>query len=83
MLQITRDKSGKHFVDGKPFDLYHKHGLYRKKVLVRAIQIFEPFTVETLKGTMTGEIGDWLMVGVEGEMYPCDAAIFAKTYEAA
>ncbi len=28
-----------------------------------------------------GEPGDFLMVGVRGEMYPCDRDIFLETYD--
>jgi hypothetical protein len=40
----------------------------------------EPFEVETMEGTLRGKAGDWLMIGVEGELYPCDAKVFEKTY---
>lgn len=53
---------------------------YRKTALAEAVQIHEPFAVETLEGTMTAKAGDWLMRGPAGELYPCDAAIFASTY---
>jgi hypothetical protein len=33
-----------------------------------------------MEGTLNGKAGDWLMVGVEGEMYPIDREIFEKTY---
>ena len=52
----------------------------KKPIPIRCIQIHEPFIVETLEGTMKGKSGDWLMVGVNGEMYPCDKGIFEKTY---
>jgi len=84
MIQIVRDENGKHWEMGK-FGrevLYlGQLGLYRKTTPVRAIQLFEPFSVETLEGTMEGKAGDYLMIGINGEMYPCDAEIFAKTYE--
>ena len=32
-------------------------------------------------GIMTGKPGDWLMVGIHGEMYPIDRDIFEKTYD--
>jgi len=55
---------------------------YRKKpVVVQAIQINVPFSVETLEGTMQGNPGDYLIRGVNGEYYPCKPDIFAKTYE--
>jgi len=53
----------------------------KKPIPVKAIQMCEPFQVETLEGTMSGKAGDWLMEGVSGEMYPCDAEIFDKTYD--
>lgn len=53
----------------------------KKPIAIRCIQIDEPFKVETLEGTMIGKKGDWLMIGVNGEMYPCDKAIFEKTYD--
>jgi len=52
----------------------------KKPIPIKCIQMQEPFKVETLEGTMRGKKGDWLMVGVSGEMYPCDKAIFEKTY---
>ena len=52
----------------------------KKPIAIRCIQIDEPFKVETLEGTMQGQKGDWLMVGVHGEMYPCANEIFEKTY---
>ncbi len=53
----------------------------KKPIPIKCIQIQEPFLVETLEGEMKGKKGDWLMVGVNGEMYPCDKAIFKKTYK--
>ncbi|MEZ4796403.1 MAG: hypothetical protein R2785_04450 [Flavobacteriaceae bacterium] len=52
----------------------------KKPIAIKCIQINEPFLVETLEGKMKGKKGDWLMVGIHGEMYPCDQAIFNKTY---
>jgi hypothetical protein len=45
------------------------------------MQIHEPFEVETLEGVMKGRPGDWLMIGIHGEMYPCSKEIFEKTYD--
>ncbi len=38
-------------------------------------------TIKTLEGTMTADIGDWIIKGVQGEFYPCKPGIFAATYE--
>jgi len=37
--------------------------------------------VVTLEGTMTAQIGDWIITGVKGERYPCKPDIFEATYE--
>ena len=59
-------------------------GKYRKKpVVVEAIQLTQRVTIHTLEGDMTGNPGDWLITGVNGERYPCKDDIFQKTYEPA
>ena len=35
----------------------------------------------TLEGKMSAAIGDWIIKGVKGEMYPCKDEIFRLTYE--
>jgi len=37
--------------------------------------------IHTLEGTMTANIGDYIIKGVNGELYPCKPDIFEKTYE--
>lgn len=55
---------------------------YRKKpVVIQAVRITTPMRVETLEGTMCGQPGDWLIIGVEGERYFCKDSIFRQTYE--
>lgn len=61
-------------------DLEFKKAI-KKPIAIRCIQIDEPFLVETLEGEMKGKKGDWLIVGVSGEMYPIDKTIFEKTYD--
>ncbi len=38
-------------------------------------------TVKTLEGTMQASPGDWLIRGVQGEVYPIKNEIFLETYE--
>lgn len=38
--------------------------------------------VETLEGNHYAREGDYMIIGVKGEMYPCKPDIFAATYEA-
>lgn len=53
----------------------------KKPIIVHAVQMSESFSVETLEGGMKGESGDWLIRGVNGELYPCQNDIFIKTYD--
>lgn len=39
--------------------------------------------IHTLEGVMRAERGDWIIRGVQGELYPCKPDIFAATYEPA
>lgn len=38
--------------------------------------------ITTLEGVMIAERGDWIIKGINGELYPCKPDIFEKTYEA-
>lgn len=40
------------------------------------------FHVPTLEGPHVASPGDWIIRGVQGELYPCKPDIFAATYEA-
>lgn len=37
--------------------------------------------IETLEGNMRANVGDWIIRGVKGEIYPCKPEIFVATYE--
>ena len=39
-------------------------------------------TIPTLEGEMQANVGDWIIKGVKGELYPCKPDIFEATYEA-
>lgn len=47
--------------------------------------VYAPMTrtvhISTLEGEMVGQVGDWLITGVQGGLYPCKPDIFAATYE--
>lgn len=38
--------------------------------------------IKTLEGVMTGDEGDFIIQGIQGEIYPCKPDIFEATYEA-
>jgi len=37
--------------------------------------------IRTLEGNMLASVGDFVIQGVNGELYPCKPDIFEKTYE--
>lgn len=37
--------------------------------------------ISTLEGVMTAQVGDWIIRGIKGELYPCKPDIFEQTYE--
>lgn len=37
--------------------------------------------IKTLEGTMEAKVGDFIIRGVKGEIYPCKPDIFNLTYE--
>lgn len=41
------------------------------------------YTIETLEGVMRAKLGDYIIRGVNGELYPCKPDIFEATYEPA
>ena len=53
----------------------------KKPIPIQAIQINEPFTVDTLEGRHTGNAGDYLVIGIRGERYPVKKDIFEESYD--
>lgn len=37
--------------------------------------------IDTLEGRMTGHVGDFIIEGTEGELYPCKASVLARKYQ--
>jgi len=62
--------------------LTNKARLYIKRPLpVLALQINQTFWVKTLEGTFQAKEGDYLIEGIEGELYSCDREIFEGSYD--
>lgn len=54
----------------------------KRPIVVQAKKIEEEFRVDTLEGNYKqGNPGDYLMKGVDGELYICDGPIFERTYD--
>ena len=55
---------------------------YRKKpIIIDAYQTDVEMDIETPEGVMHANVGDYIITGVKGEKYPCNADIFEATYE--
>jgi hypothetical protein len=70
----------------KTFDTFEKlDGMLlckKKPIIVHCIQINEPFRVNSLEGDYKqGKVGDYLMRGIDGELYICDKDIFERSYD--
>lgn len=54
----------------------------KKPITVQAVQMNKEFQVQTLEGNYKqGKIGDYLMSGIDGELYICDKDIFERSYD--
>lgn len=51
------------------------------KGILKATNGSDPLQVVTLEGSLTVSPGDYIIQGVNGELYPCKPDIFEKTYE--
>ena len=70
----------------KVFDTFEKvDGLspcLKRPIVVHAKRINEEFRVNTLEGNYKqGKAGDYLMQGIDGELYICDGDIFERSYD--
>lgn len=74
-----------HYVDGG-FDEYPdwlKNAFSEHTVVFRfsSYSAGKKLEIRTLEGNMIADDGDYIIKGVDGELYPCKPGIFEKTYE--
>ena len=50
-------------------------------IYAHSVNLKKSSDIETLEGVMEANIGDWVIKGVKGEIYPCRKDIFEETYE--
>lgn len=55
-------------------------GVIYKPMPISGLYLMPPY-IETLEGRMFFCEGDYIITGIEGEIYPCKASIFEATYE--
>ncbi len=78
MIEITRNADGSHACEA---ELPPPRKAVKKPIPLEVRRMPEAFVVHTMEGRMEGKAGDWLITGIDGEMYPCDADIFARSYD--
>jgi len=75
----------KFYVDGMPdwfMDRVSKNDVVLINCNYKKHNIEEAYCeIKTLEGVMRGNGGDFIIKGVNGEIYPCKPDIFDKTYE--
>jgi len=49
------------------------HGIHTRDIV--------DLKIDKLEGVMTAKPGDWIIKGVEGELYPCKPNIFKANYD--
>jgi hypothetical protein len=68
--------------DGDGGSLEAIKALDEKDVVAFAADGTAALVISTLEGEMRAEVGDFIIRGVKGELYPCKPDIFAASYEA-
>lgn len=53
----------------------------KKPIIVKAGELKNDCYIKTLEGKMFAKAGSYLIVGVKGEVYPCEKVIFEETYD--
>jgi hypothetical protein len=67
------DRDGKYYVPKWAIEAHKDNDLF---------YIEGALIVCTLKGMITANVGDYIVKGIQGELYPCDPEIFEETYSA-
>ena len=71
------NKDRTYYIPDWAVDMVHK-GYIKFKSYVKG-----ELEIKTLEGVMIANVGDYIIKGVNGEVYPCKPDIFEKTYEEA
>jgi hypothetical protein len=79
-FQMTYEMARSKELDPKWFAQACLDGIV-KPFVTEKIQGSQYCEIKTLEGTMVADGNDYIIQGVNGEIYPCKPDIFAKTYE--
>ena len=79
----TNQKVDEH--DSKAWPKWFKRAVYASEIYAntRGVEVEDDnfLYVETSFGDVKAYVGNWIIRGAEGELYPCDPDIFEQTYE--
>lgn len=75
-IQWDRSPRTLHIMNQSGFDQTN----YGEK-LTDVPMIINDLNIQTLEGNLQVLDGDWIIKGINGEIYPCKPDIFEKTYE--
>lgn len=78
-IEAWRWEGGEFQAKAPAWLLDYKNGPAKEQVRLHANGTL---SIPTLEGEMRAQVGDWVIMGVVGEVYPCKPAIFEATYEA-
>lgn len=53
----------------------------KRPIAIEVCQMDGPFQVESMEGIVEGKAGDYLMRGVQGELYVCAKEVFEQSYD--
>lgn len=78
--QLTHDVAVAHLIDKQPLPFGLRSSNSNCHPANRTVDRMDVL-IKTLEGVMHASLGDWIIKGVKGELYPCKPDIFAATYE--
>lgn len=73
---MEKEGTNANAIPEEAFDIRAK----KKPVIIKALQMSTPFYVDTPEGRVYGKPGDYLLIGIKDERYPCRKDIFEESY---
>ena len=82
MIDLLRKDDGTYIVmNGHGCELPEPFLAEKISYVVKARCMETPFRIETSQGVFTGNAGDYLITGIDGELYPVPANLFHAYYD--
>ena len=70
-----------HFTDKNKDMVYNTLSVIKQNITPFFNKDVSCLIIPTLEGEMVANLGDWIIQGIKGELYPCKPDIFEQTYE--